>query len=380
MFEELPAEENGFINPAAGKNRDEFQEWLKRADACSRQTEILDGWKVPETIFVFFEDDRPVGFGKLRHCLTDRLLEEGGNTGYCIRPSERNRGLGKKFLARLVEEGKKMGMDSFLLIIHNDNQPSLQVALANGGQIQKITKDRNYIWIGAGMTKVYFVRHAQPDHGWEEDRTRPLTEEGKRDSKIVMDTLREKEFKGGRTDMQWLATEDIQLKKGTYGDWRALYKNILSREESAQHMLWSPVLDEEHARKNIRKTIEFQKSHDAWLVYEKGSGQAIGWAGVDGAEKNTWEDSVWSDTGIAIGPDFTGKGYGKQILQCLIRYVFGEKRADRFRVSCRSKNAAARALCQSLGFSCVDTETKTDPHNGEEYVLEYYELERRGKS
>lgn len=28
------------------------------------------------------------------------------------------------------------------------------------------------------MTKVYFVRHAQPEHDWEEDRTRPLTEEG----------------------------------------------------------------------------------------------------------------------------------------------------------------------------------------------------------
>ena len=32
------------------------------------------------------------------------------------------------------------------------------------------------------MTKVYFVRHAQPEHDWEEDRTRPLTEEGKKDS------------------------------------------------------------------------------------------------------------------------------------------------------------------------------------------------------
>ena len=29
------------------------------------------------------------------------------------------------------------------------------------------------------MTRVYFVRHAQPEHEWEEDRTRPLTEEGK---------------------------------------------------------------------------------------------------------------------------------------------------------------------------------------------------------
>ena len=36
------------------------------------------------------------------------------------------------------------------------------------------------------MTKVYFVRHAQPEHDWEEDRTRPLTEEGKKDSEIVL--------------------------------------------------------------------------------------------------------------------------------------------------------------------------------------------------
>lgn len=28
------------------------------------------------------------------------------------------------------------------------------------------------------MTKVYFVRHAQPEYAWKEDRTRPLAEEG----------------------------------------------------------------------------------------------------------------------------------------------------------------------------------------------------------
>ena len=36
------------------------------------------------------------------------------------------------------------------------------------------------------MTRVYFVRHAQPEHDWEDDRTRPLTEEGKKDSAIVL--------------------------------------------------------------------------------------------------------------------------------------------------------------------------------------------------
>ena len=43
-------------------------------------------------------------------------------------------------------------------------------------------------------TKVYFVRHAQPEHDWEEDITRPLTEEGKKDSEIVLEFLKDKKI------------------------------------------------------------------------------------------------------------------------------------------------------------------------------------------
>ena len=53
------------------------------------------------------------------------------------------------------------------------------------------------------MTRVYFVRHAQPEHDGEEDRTRPLTEEdrtrplteeGKKDSAIVLEFLKDKKI------------------------------------------------------------------------------------------------------------------------------------------------------------------------------------------
>jgi 2,3-bisphosphoglycerate-dependent phosphoglycerate mutase len=40
------------------------------------------------------------------------------------------------------------------------------------------------------LTSIYFVRHAQPNHAWEEDRTRPLTNEGLEDSKKVTEFLR----------------------------------------------------------------------------------------------------------------------------------------------------------------------------------------------
>ncbi|MCR4833333.1 MAG: histidine phosphatase family protein [Butyrivibrio sp.] len=42
------------------------------------------------------------------------------------------------------------------------------------------------------MTTVYFVRHAKPVHGHKDDRTRPLTEEGIRDSEAVLEVLKDK--------------------------------------------------------------------------------------------------------------------------------------------------------------------------------------------
>ena len=44
------------------------------------------------------------------------------------------------------------------------------------------------------MTKVYFVRHAQPEHNHADDRTRPLTTEGFADAEIVLETLKDKKI------------------------------------------------------------------------------------------------------------------------------------------------------------------------------------------
>ncbi len=147
MLQELPAEENGFINSVNGKTFDEYKEWLKKSAKNAEQVGVVDGWKVPETIFWLFENNKPVGFGKIRHFLTDALLENGGNVGYTLRPSARNRGLGKQLLSRLIDESKKIGVAKLLLTIRNHNIPSIHVALANGGKIEKISAEKHYIWI-----------------------------------------------------------------------------------------------------------------------------------------------------------------------------------------------------------------------------------------
>ena len=147
MLQELPADENGFVNSVHGKTYDEYQAWLQGAARNAEQSGIIDGWKVPGTTFWLFENGKPVGFGKVRHFLTDALREHGGNVGYAIRPSARGRGLGRKFLALLMVESKKLGVDQLLLTIQNQNAPSIRVALANGGCVEKVTADRHYIWI-----------------------------------------------------------------------------------------------------------------------------------------------------------------------------------------------------------------------------------------
>ena len=147
MLQELPADENGFINSVHGKTFEEYEAWLRGAVKSSEQIGIIDGWKVPSTIFWLFDNGKPVGIGKVRHCLTDALREHGGNVGYAICPSARNRGLGKKLLALLKVESKRIGVDRLLLTIQNHNVPSIRVALANGGKVEKVTEDRHYIWI-----------------------------------------------------------------------------------------------------------------------------------------------------------------------------------------------------------------------------------------
>ncbi len=167
-----------------------------------------------------------------------------------------------------------------------------------------------------------------------------------------------------------IEAKDIILRKATFEDWKSLYVNINSRDESAKHMLWTPIHTEEEAQKKMRKTMEYQKAHEAWLVCEKKSGEVMGWAGVEKIG-----DVVYEDTGIAIGPDFVGKGYGKQLLQALIDYVFKECGAGKFVYSCRSKNTVAKALATSFGFTYIHSEKRVDKRNGEDYVLEFYELE-----
>lgn len=119
----------------------------------------------------------------------------------------------------------------------------------------------------------------------------------------------------------------------------------------------------------MQATMEYQKEHLAYTVYENKSGQAIGFAGMEEIDERVYED-----TGIAIGPAYTGKGYGKQILRALVQESFQELGAVKFIGSCRSANMVSKRMFLSCGFRYTHSEERVDKRNGEKYILEFFEL------
>ncbi|NBI11102.1 GTPase HflX [Colidextribacter sp. OB.20] len=163
-----------------------------------------------------------------------------------------------------------------------------------------------------------------------------------------------------------METRDLILDKARFEDWKDLYRNVWSRPETARYMLWTVTDSEEEARARMERTISWQSGHDVWTVYEKSSGLAIGWAGL--AELSP---GVWQETGIALGPDFVGRGFGRQILGLLMELA-QEWGGTEFRCSAWSENTASKALITSCGFTLAAAGPCIDRRNCRPYVLETY--------
>lgn len=163
-------------------------------------------------------------------------------------------------------------------------------------------------------------------------------------------------------------TKRLFLKHPAFSDWAPMLRNVWCHEETARHMLWSVTTTEAAAQERMKRTLEYQKDNPAWLVYQKETGQPIGFAGFCSIGPGVVED-----TGVALGPAYVGRGYGKELLSLLLEIAKTEYGARLFVGSCRSQNIPSRALMLACGFRFTHTEDRTDPRNGTAYVVEFYE-------
>jgi len=130
-----------------------------------------------------------------------------------------------------------------------------------------------------------------------------------------------------------IETDSLILDKAKFSDWKEMYYNVWSQPESARYMTWKITENEEEAQIRIMKTIEFQKNHNTYLVYEKANSKPIGFAGIEKVAPY-----IYQEAGICLGVNYVGKGFGKQIVQGLIQYCKKEFSAREFIYSTREEN------------------------------------------
>ena len=133
MLQRIGPCENEFKNTAAGLTFDEFKTWLQRQDAWSRGQDLPEGY-APQTVFWLYDDDVPVGIGKIRHSLNENSRKAGGNIGYAIDPQYRGRGYATALLSELIKQADSLGIKEKLLSVEKYNPASKRVIEKCGGE------------------------------------------------------------------------------------------------------------------------------------------------------------------------------------------------------------------------------------------------------
>lgn len=167
-----------------------------------------------------------------------------------------------------------------------------------------------------------------------------------------------------------LETKDLILDKARFEDWKPMYRNVWSRPESFRYMVLEPSPSPEEAQDRMRRTIAFQARQETmYTVFLKSTGEAIGFGGMQQVE-----NTVWEERGLCLGPDFWGRGYGQQLLNCLLAQA--KARGGRtFLYSVWEENAASRRLADKAGFALYAVEQHTRPYDGRRYTLLKYQKE-----
>ena len=145
VFKDLPEDENGFMNPYHGIDKETFMhEIMTKLINIANGINLKPGY-VPQTYYFLWEENHIVGVYKLRHYLNENLRNGSGHIGYGILPAYRNQGFAKKGLALLLDIAKDViREDEIYMASHKDNPASLHVQLANGAYIHHDDEEEVY--------------------------------------------------------------------------------------------------------------------------------------------------------------------------------------------------------------------------------------------
>jgi len=143
MLQGIKSDDNGFHNGVKEMPYEQFAGWLIKSEGYSNGVGLPE-WMVPETHYWLFDDDTPVGYGRLRHYLNDSLKKDGGHIGYAISCPYRGKGYGNEILKLLLNEAEERSIQEVHIGANKDNERSNRIIRANGGKLCRETENKNY--------------------------------------------------------------------------------------------------------------------------------------------------------------------------------------------------------------------------------------------
>ena len=139
-YKEESLKESPLINGSAGLNRfSSIEDWLEELKRRSSETTVPEGL-VPSSTYlgVREKDNHIIRMIDIRHYLNEYLTQVGGNIGYSVRKTERNKGYAKQMLKLALEKCKELKMKKILITCDEDNIASEKVILSANAKFEDI--------------------------------------------------------------------------------------------------------------------------------------------------------------------------------------------------------------------------------------------------
>ncbi|MBQ8199674.1 MAG: GNAT family N-acetyltransferase [Lachnospiraceae bacterium] len=113
---------------------EDYAQWVQDVAANTSPETVNPAWVVTDTFFAVDENDSIVGIIDLRHSLND-FLQDFGNVGYSVKPSERRKGYATEMFRQVREIARQAGMQELHMAVHRDNEPSVKTIVNAGGVV-----------------------------------------------------------------------------------------------------------------------------------------------------------------------------------------------------------------------------------------------------
>ena len=152
-YKEESLKESPLINGSAGLNNfSSIEDWLEELKRRSSEATVPEGL-VPSSTYlgVREKDNYIVGMIDIRHYLNEYLTQVGGNIGYSVRKTERNKGYAKQMLKLALEKCKELKIKKVLITCDEDNIASEKVILSANAKFEDIRciddENKKRFWI-----------------------------------------------------------------------------------------------------------------------------------------------------------------------------------------------------------------------------------------